>query len=94
MFGLVALLLVGALFVIGNYQQFLDSSLMLLLRLESGLSLLCVTSGVCYLAGLFAWMIRRRHVMFFRVVYGVVAVALGAVGAVGTGLLQAMAQPV
>ena len=93
-FGLTSLLLVGALFVLGNYQQFLDTSLMLLLRLMSALSLLCVASGACYVVGLLVWMIRRRHVMVVRLLYGLVATAVGAAGAIGTGLLQAMAQPV
>ena len=60
----------------------------------SALSLLCVASGVCYVIGLLIWMIRRRHLTFLRFLYGFVAVAIGLVGAIGTGLLQAMAQPV
>ena len=94
MFALVSLLLVGALFVLGNFQQFLDSSLLLLVRLMSALSLLCIASGVCYIAGMLAWMVRRRHLMLLRVLYGLVVIVVGTTGTVGTGLLQAMARPV
>ena len=92
-FSLVSLLLVGALFVLGNYQEFLDSSLLLLVRMMSALSLICIASGVCYVVGLVAWMARRRHIMLLRIVYGVIAVGVGAAGTVGTGLLQALARP-
>jgi hypothetical protein len=93
-FSLVSLLLVGALFVLGNYQEFLDSSLLLLVRLMSLLSLFCIASGLCYVIGLVAWMARRRHMMLLRFVYGVLAIGIGAAGTVSTGLLQALARPV
>ncbi|MFW6380412.1 MAG: hypothetical protein ACOC0Y_00020 [Spirochaetota bacterium] len=88
-FFLLSLLLVSGLFVMGNYQGFLDSSLMLLLRLVSTLSMLCIASGLCYVAALGIWMIRRRHVMVLRFVYGVVATFVGAVVAVAGGALEA-----
>jgi hypothetical protein len=93
-FSVAALLLVSALFILGNYQEFLDSSLDLLLRVMSGLSLVTIASGACYFAGLVAWMARRRHLMLLRAVYGIVAVAVGAAGSVSTGLLQALTQPI
>ena len=83
----------AALFVMGNYQQFLDSSLLILLRGISLLSLLCIASGVFYLASLLIWMVRRRHMMLLRAVYGVIAVAVGAVASAGTGLLQSLVLP-
>ena len=90
-YSLVTVLLVVALFVMGNVQQFLDSSLLMLLRLLSVFSLICIASGSFYLISLTAWMIRRRHLMALRSIYGLVSVVLGTLAATATGLLQSLA---
>ncbi len=86
----IGTLLVFGLFVMGNYQEFLDRSQSMLLQMVFFLSLLCVSTGVFYLGSLIAWMIRRRHILILRVVYGLVSTAIGGAGALGIGILQAV----
>lgn len=76
----------------GNYQEFLDQSQTLLLQVVFFLSLLCAGTGAFYLVSLTAWMIQRRHFLILRVLYGVVATAIGGAGALGIGALQAVVQ--
>jgi hypothetical protein len=90
----VGTLLVFGLFVLGNYQEFMDRSQTMLLQLVFFLSLLCVSTGLFYLVSLIVWMIQRRHLLVLRVIYGFVATAIGAAGALGVGLLQAAVQSV
>ena len=90
----IGTLLVLGLFVLGNYQEFLDRSQTMLLQLVFFLSLLCVSTGLFYLGSLIAWMVRRRHFLILRVIYGLVATAVGGAGALGIGVLQAVVQSV
>ena len=90
---LVNVLLVAGLFVLGNYQEFMDTSLILLVRLLSILSILCVASGLSYLATLIVWMIRRRHFMALRLTYGFFATVLASLTAVIAGALETMVRP-
>jgi len=83
-------LLVLGLFVMGNYQEFMDRSQSMLLQMVFFLGLLCVSTGLFYLGALIAWMIRRRHFLILRVIYGLVATAVGGAGALGIGMLQAV----
>ena len=87
-FAFLGSILVGALFVLGNYQEFLEASLGLLLMLTSFLSLLAVATGLSYIASLVVWMIRRRRTLLIRLIYGVFATAVCGAVAVGIGVLQ------
>lgn len=91
-FLLMVLLLVG-LFVLGNFQEFLDGSQLMLLRLMSLASMLCIASGLSYVASLVVWMIRRRHVMVLRLLYGLSATAIAAAVTVAGGALDAFVRP-
>lgn len=82
--------MVLGLFVMGNYQEFMDRSQNLLLQMLFFLGLLCVSTGLFYLASLIVWMVRRRHILVFRLIYGLVATAVGGASALGTGILQAV----
>lgn len=90
---LVNVLLVAGLFVLGNYQEFMDASLILLVRLLSILSILCVASGLSYVATLIVWMIRRRHFMAFRLAYGFSATVVASLTAVIAGALETIVRP-
>lgn len=92
-FFLSSVILVAGLFVLGNFQGFLDTSQLLLLDMLSILSMLCVASGLCYVVALAIWMVRRRHAMVLRFLYGVVAVVIGAAAAVAGGALEAFVRP-
>ena len=83
-------LIVLGLFVMGNYQEFMDQSQRLLLQLVFLLSLLCAATGLFYLVSLIIWMARRRHILALRVLYGMVATTVGAAGTLGIGVLQAL----
>jgi len=93
LFFLLSLLLVTALFVLGNFQGFLDTSLLMLLDLLSLLSILCIASGVCYVLALIVWMLRRRHLMVARLLYGVFATAIATLMVVAGGALEAFVRP-
>ena len=93
-FFLFALLLVAGLFVLGNFQEFLDESQLLLLQAASVLSMLCIASGVSYAVALVIWMIRRRHLMLLRLIYGILATVVASAAAVAGGALEALVRPV
>ena len=93
-FSLLSLAMVTGLFVLGNYQEFLDESQLMLLDLLSLLAMFGVASGLCYMVALVIWMIRRRHAMLFRFVYAVVATLIAAVAAVAGGALESFVRPV
>jgi len=86
----VGTLLVFGLFVMGNYQEFMDRSQNMLLQMVFFLGLLCVSTGLFYLGSLIVWMVRRRHILVFRVIYALVAIAIGGAGTLGMGMLQAV----
>ena len=93
LFSLLSMLLATGLFVLGNFQEFLDTSQMLLLRVLSVSSMLCIASGLCYVVTLVIWMFRRGHFMALRILYGVVATAAGVVAAALAGVLETIARP-
>lgn len=93
LFFLLTTVLVAVLFVLGNFQEFLDSSQLMLLSLLSVASTLCVASGICYVVALIIWMIRRRHVMIARFLYGLLAVTVGVGLSVAGGALEALVRP-
>lgn len=93
LFLLSAALLLGGVFVLGNYQSFLDSTQLLVLQLLSATGVLCLSSGVCYLLALVVWMIRRRRAMVFRLLYAVVATAVGTAATLVSGVLETLVRP-
>ena len=86
----IGTLLVLGLFVMGNYQEFMDRSQNMLLQMVFFLGLLCVSTGLFYLGSLIIWMIRRRRILILRVIYALVAIAIGGAGTLGIGMLQAV----
>ncbi|MFW6312449.1 MAG: hypothetical protein ACOC2N_01010 [Spirochaetota bacterium] len=93
LFFLLSLLLVAALFVLGNFQGFLDTSLLMLLDLLSLLSILCIASGVCYVLALLVWMLLRHHFMVLRLLYGLLATATATLAVIAGGALEAFVRP-
>lgn len=93
-FFLLMVILFVALFVLGNFQEFLDSSQLMLLRMMSLASMLCIASGLSYVATLVIWMIRRHHLMVLRLLYGLAATVIAAVVTVAGGALDAFVRPV
>lgn len=85
-------LLVLLLFVLGNLQGFLDRSLSMLLSMVFFLGLLCTATGVFYLVSLVVWTVRRRHLLVFRFLFGLISTGIGAASALGIGILQALIQ--
>ncbi len=92
-FCLMSLLLVAGLFVLGNFQEFLDQSQLMLLSIVSVLSVLCVASGLCYVIALSIWMVRRRRSMLLRLFYGLIATLMGGAAAAVAGALEAIVRP-
>lgn len=84
------MLLVFLLYVIGNTQHFLESSQHMLLQLLEVSALLCSFASAYYLLLLSAWMIRRRFLVLPRIVYSIVAVALGLMFAYGSSFLTVL----
>lgn len=93
LFSFLSLLLAAGLFVLGNYQEFLDSSQVMLLGIVSTLAMLSVASGICYFVALVIWMIRRRHLMIGRVIYALLATSMAASIVVAGGALEAVIRP-
>lgn len=89
-FFFVATLLILGLFIMGNYQEFLDSSQAMLLQLLFLSGLLSLSSGLFYIVSLVTWMISRRRIVMIRFLYGLVSAAVGAAAALAIGVLQAV----
>lgn len=87
------MLLVFALYLMGNMQNFLDRSQHMLLELLEYLALLCAFSTLYYLVMLTIWMIRRRFFVLPRLVYSVCAIVLGGALAFGSSFLSALFLP-
>ncbi|TVQ26923.1 MAG: hypothetical protein EA383_04160 [Spirochaetaceae bacterium] len=67
---------VGALYIIGNFQSFLDRSQFMLLLVLRGSSFLSVLVTAYYLAFLVMWMFRRRIFVLPRIVYATTSIVL------------------
>lgn len=93
-FCLMSLLLVAGLFVLGNFQEFLDQSQLMLLSIVSVLSVLCIASGFCYVIALTIWMVRRRRSMMLRLFYGLLSTLMGGIAAAIAGALETIVRPV
>ncbi len=92
-FSFLASLLVLGLFLVGNYQEFLDNSQFMLLDILAVTSLVCAFTGIYYLVALVMWMVRRRHILLLRFFYALAATAVGAVLTLVLSLLEAIAAP-
>lgn len=92
-FSFLASLLVLGLFLIGNYQEFLDTSQFMLLDILAITSIVCVFTGLYYMVTLVMWMVRRRHLVLLRLLYALLATAVGVVLTVTLSLLSALAAP-
>ncbi|MFP4377556.1 MAG: hypothetical protein ACLFP4_10975 [Spirochaetales bacterium] len=90
-FFVLAILLVSAVFVLGNYQEFLLDSQLLLLQLMSAAGILGVGSGLWYVSTLIIWMIRRRHPMLLRLLLGLFSTTLSLAIVVLASTLQVVA---
>lgn len=93
-FSFLASLIVLGLFLVGNYQEFLDSSQFMLLDILSVTSIVCGITGLYYLIALTVWMVRRRHLIVLRFLYGILATAIGSALTLTLSLLEAIASPV
>jgi hypothetical protein len=91
LFFVLAILLVSAVFVLGNYQEFLLESQLLLLQLISAAGILGVGSGLWYVSALVIWMIRRRHAMVLRLFLGLFSTTLSLAVVVVASTLQVVA---
>ena len=77
-FFLVSSLVVVGLFLLGNVQEFMDSTQLLLLTILRVSGLLCALTGVYYTISLVVWMFHRRRFLVVRFVYAIVATTVGA----------------
>ena len=87
----MAALLVSAVFILGNYQEFLLESQLLLLQLASAAGILGLGSGLWYLAALTIWMIRRGHLMILRLLLGLISTTASLIIVVLASTLQIVA---
>jgi hypothetical protein len=71
------------LYVLGNYQDFLDSSQFLLLDVLRVSGALCTLAGLYYLVSLVVWSLRVRRVLVWRMLFSMAAALVGIV-ATGT----------
>ena len=76
-FLLVLALLALSLYLIGNYQSFLDSTQRLLLTLLRASGGICAVAALHYTVLLIVWTISRRHLLLGRMIFGVVATLIG-----------------
>jgi len=93
-FFFLAVLITAGLFVLGNFQEFLDQSQLLLLRFLSAAGILCAASGLWYVISLTVWMIRRRHLMLLRLLASLVSTTIGVSAVLGATVLQTLAEGV
>lgn len=81
------MLLVAALYWIGNYQNFLSESQQMLLEIVEVSGILCALTSGYYLILLSAWMIRRRFLVLPRIIYALSAIVLGGLFAFASSFL-------
>lgn len=81
------------LYLVGNYQEFLDSSQFLLLDVLRVSGLLCTLSGLYYFVSLLVWSLRVRHFYFSRVLFSIAAILVGTVTSGTTMFLAVVVSP-
>lgn len=84
------MLLVAALYWIGNYQDFVTESQHMLLEIVELAGLLCALTSGYYLILLSAWMIRRRFLVLPRIIYAISAIVLGLLFASASSFLTVL----
>lgn len=93
-FLLLVSIIVLSMYLLGNYQQFLPESQLLLL------GILRVTSGLCAFASLYygvalgIWMVSRRYLLVGRIVYAIVALTFAVAVSLSSHLVTVLIQPV
>ena len=83
-----------SMYLLGNYQQFLPDSQLLLLGILRVTSALCAFATVYYAGALVVWMISRRHILVGRIIYAVVAVSFAVIATLSSHLVTVIIQPV
>ncbi len=76
-FLLILSLLALSLYVIGTFQEFLPSTQLLLLTLLRSAGGLCAVAAVYYMVLAGIWSARRRHLLLFRLSFGLLATVFG-----------------
>ena len=87
-------LVVLGMFLLGNYQEFLDQTQTLLLSILRICGLLCALTGIYYTGSLLLWMIRRRRFLLIRVIYALIATSAGIALTLGVTFLTVLLAPV
>lgn len=87
-YALVLMLLTSALYAIGTYQAFLESTQMALVVITRWISAVGVFVGFYYLVALLSWMVTRKHRLFVRFVGGLLGLVVSVVlNLVSTGII-------
>lgn len=90
----LGMLLVLALFFLGNYQEFLDSSQNMLLVILRVTSLASAVVGFYYLIALVIWMAIRKHPLILRTLFSLLVVGVSVLLALGSELVISFLHPV
>lgn len=86
--------IVLSMYLLGNYQQFLPESQLLLLGILRVSSALCAFVTLYYTVALVVWMISRRHLLLARLAYASLALAFALVVTLSSHLVTVLIQPV
>jgi hypothetical protein len=86
--------IVLAMYLLGNYQQFLPESQRLLLGILRVSGALCAFATLYYLGALVIWMVSRRHLLFGRLIYAAVAITFAVIITLSSHLVTVLIQPV
>ncbi len=93
-FFFVCSFVVLGLYLLGNYQEFLDDTQTLLLRILRIVGLLCALTGGYYTVTLLMWMVRRHRLLLFRFIYGLLATSIGLALSLSVTFLSVLLAPV
>lgn len=93
-FFFVGSLVVLGLYLLGNYQEFLDDTQTLLLGILRVAGLLCALTGAYYTVTLILWMIRRHRFLPFRFLYALLATSVGLALSLAVTFLSVLLAPV
>lgn len=86
--------IVLGMYLLGNYQQFLPQSQLLLLDVLRVSSALCGFATLYYGVMLVVWMVSRRHLLIGRLVYVVFATVFSLAMSLGAHLVTVIIRPV
>ncbi len=87
-------LLVFSLYMLGNFQKFMDSTLLMLMSILQIGGILCALTGGYYLFFLVIWMVRRRKFLIFRSFYSLFSVVSGLSITIGINFITVILEPV